>query len=72
MEHPDITKMNRDGFLGNASEQDIIGNCKSCDATLREGSTVVEFYDKLFCDTDCLTEKFCDNPFNFGAEKYEA
>lgn len=69
IEHPDITKMNRDGFLGTADEDNIIGKCYYCGEDIRRGQKIVEFYDEMFCDTECVTEAFSEDPFKFGAEK---
>lgn len=71
LEHPMIERMNRNGFLGSLEEENTTEVCKSCDSPLTRGETVVEFYDYLFCDEDCLTEKFCDDPSVFGMEKIE-
>ena len=73
MEHPVIREIER---LGYPDEQykdvDVIDQCKNCDNYIREGETVIEFYDFLFCDEDCLTEAFCQSPRIFGAEKIRA
>lgn len=71
MEHPDITKVNQDGFLGSQSEANHIENCAKCDNPLYRGEKVIEFDDHVFCDQDCLTEAFTDNPKSFGAETIE-
>lgn len=68
LEHPTIEKMNRDGYLGTIEQDNTIETCESCDAPLKRGSTVVEFQDHLFCDADCLTEAFSENPKTFGME----
>jgi hypothetical protein len=67
IEHPAIERMSRFGYLGTISQDDDVETCKSCDATLSRGDTVVEFQDLLFCNKECLTEAFADNPERFGA-----
>lgn len=67
MEHPAIEQMNRHGYLGTNSEDDDLEACGSCTTTLSRGDAVVEFQDVLFCDTECLTEAFSENPERFGA-----
>lgn len=71
LEHPMIEEINRNGFLGTIEEENTIEICKGCDGALKRGDTVVEFYDRLYCDEDCLTEAFCNNPSIFGMEKRE-
>lgn len=68
LEHPTVEKMNRDGFLGTTEQDSSVETCKSCDASLKRGESVVEFQDHVFCDTECLTEAFCDDPKAFGME----
>lgn len=71
MEHPDITRMNRRGYLGTAHEESHLYDCKNCDAELHRGNTIIEYYGEPFCNTDCLTESFADDPFQYGIEQTE-
>lgn len=68
VEHPDITRMNRYGYL---RDHEIVEYCKHCNASIREGQTAIHFHDDIFCDEECLIDAFCDSPKNFGAEKIE-
>lgn len=71
IEHPTIDKVNRHGYLNTADRENTINICACCDAPLKRGVTIVEFQDQLFCDNDCLTEAFSENPKLFGAETTE-
>lgn len=55
MTHPDILKMERDGFLGGPPK--VIGPCRTCGETIMEGDT---YYDDneggLFCCLECVLE----------------
>lgn len=66
LEHPKITRINSLGYLDNTFVDDV---CEYCNAPIRDGQSVIDFKDNLFCDKDCLIEAFCESPFKFGAEK---
>lgn len=67
-EHPDIEKVNQDGYLGTALEERQIETCSHCDTEITRGDKVFELYDHVFCDEECLTEAFCKNPIKYGTE----
>jgi len=67
--HPDIDKMNRDGYLGKS--EDCVAFCASCKEALARGATAVELKGKTFCDDECLVEAFANDPDAFGAERVE-
>ena len=69
MIHPDIDKMNRDGFLGNAEE--CVAFCARCQEAIARGAIVFELNERTFCDEECLVEAFTDDPCAFGAEQVE-
>ncbi|MCC2248929.1 hypothetical protein JUJ52_03020 [Virgibacillus sp. AGTR] len=71
MDHPMVVKMNQCGYLGTVEQENIIETCKCCDKPLQRGTDIVEFQGHLYCDTDCLTDAFCDDPEAFGMEKTE-
>lgn len=67
IEHPMVEQMTMNGYPGAISQDCEAETCESCAAHLSRGDTVVEFQDFLFCDNDCLTEAFTENPEMFGA-----
>lgn len=55
MTHPDILKMERDGFLGSAPR--IMGVCMECGEQIEEGDTYYEDSDGgVFCSLECVLE----------------
>lgn len=66
LEHPDITTVNRYGYV---EPIHIIGHCENCNASIHDGQKeVLSFHDDLFCDLDCLVEKFVETPSRYGVE----
>lgn len=65
IEHPDITQMNRHGYLNTIIVSTIIGECVCCSEPLYEDQEIIEFYDDLFCDKDCMFEKIADKPTRY-------
>ncbi|WP_078598639.1 hypothetical protein [Evansella clarkii] len=68
LEHPTVERINRTGYPGETQQENVIAMCP-CGESLKDGDNAVEFQDRLFCDEECLTEAFCDNPGSFGMEK---
>lgn len=55
MTHPDILKMERDGFLGPAPK--VVGRCRGCGADIAEGSYCQVSPDGyMFCSSECALE----------------
>lgn len=69
LEHPAIEKVNQHGYLGAIEDDSSIEICECCNTVLKRGDTAVEFQEYLFCDNECLTEAFTENPEIFGVEK---
>lgn len=63
LEHPDITRMNKYGYLYDdsySSERVKIGRCTACDEPIYEGDEeeVIYHEDCFFCDKNCLVDAF--------------
>ena len=71
IEHPDITKINRHGHLGTAVADRPAHTCKHCGVLLEPGIEIIKMNDHIFCDEECLTQAFIDDPMNYGAEVAE-
>lgn len=64
MEHPDITKMNQNGYLSKE-----LAKCASCDDALSERSPIYTHDDDLYCCVDCVVDVLYQKPAKFGIEK---
>ena len=53
MTHPDILKLERDGYLPQTQETDFLGRCAECGGPLYDNAAHVLSRDGLFCDTGC-------------------
>lgn len=63
MEHPDITRVNRQGYIILPKK---VASCFSCDCELYEEQEVIEWEGKYFCDDACLIEYILDHKSDFG------
>lgn len=68
IEHPDITKMNQDGYLESHEEHEVSAYCTNCGMAFKRGRKVVEFDGEPYCNKDCVCEAFTDNPEKFGMQ----
>lgn len=64
MEHPDITKMNQDGYLSKE-----LAKCVSCGDVLPKRLPVYLHDDDSYCSVDCIVDVVYQKPAKFGIEK---
>lgn len=64
MEHPDITKMNKDGYLDDLDNHEY---CEGCETYLAPNTIAVSLNDHIYCSESCLSEDFSEDPSKFGA-----
>lgn len=68
IEHPDINQIRQHGYPLPNLGGEVVESCDACEDPLYSGSSVIEFNEHLFCDKDCMTEAFLNDPEAFGVE----
>ena len=58
MTHPDILKMERDGFAGEGHYPQILGECEACGGLITDEYEYFEAQDGLFCSRECADDYY--------------
>lgn len=58
MTHPDILKMERDGYLDSPHKPKLIGICDYCGDDIYDDCDAVESSDYIFCDIKCCFDYY--------------